>query len=372
MNNKLEFLYLNEEDMIKAGVTDIHRCIEKMTEMFRLIGLGDYIMGSNNHNSHGIMINFPDDPKFEGMPKNGPDRRFMSMPSYLGGEFQVCGDKWYGSNRENIGKGLPRSILMFTLNDKDTGAPLAYMTGNLLSAVRTGAIPGVAAKFLAREQSKVLGIIGPGVMGRTSARAILDAKNTIDTVKVCGRRKESSEAFIIYLKKYFPEKNYIIVNEHEDAVRDSDVICIATSGSIIDPEVKEDWIKPGALLILPATIKLEDDFIINRAINVVDNWKMWECWESEYTYPYYKALEMLGAYYLDMIHDNKMGADKIIEMGDVVAGKVIARKSENDIILFTTGGMPLEDVAWAYTVYRNALEAGIGTTLKLWDSPALL
>ena len=161
-SSKVEFLFLNEEDMIKAGVTDMGRCVDVMTEMFELLGKGDYIMGSKNHNSHGIMIDFPENPKFEGMPKTGPDRRFMAMPSYLGGRFKVCGEKWYGSNKENIKKGLPRSILMYTLNDKDTGAPLAYMSANLLSAIRTGAVTGVAARFLAKNDAHVASVIGPG------------------------------------------------------------------------------------------------------------------------------------------------------------------------------------------------------------------
>lgn len=62
---------------------------------------GDYVMGGENHNSHGCMVTFPDNPEFEGMPKNGEDRRFMAMPAYLGGNFQMAGMKWYGSNTEN-------------------------------------------------------------------------------------------------------------------------------------------------------------------------------------------------------------------------------------------------------------------------------
>lgn len=123
-------------------------------------------MGGENHNSHGCMVTFPDNPEFEGMPKNGEDRRFMAMPAYLGGNFQMAGMKWYGSNTENKKAGLPRSILMMMLNDKDTGAPLALMSANLLSAYRTGAIPGVGAKYLARKESKVAAIVGPGVMGK--------------------------------------------------------------------------------------------------------------------------------------------------------------------------------------------------------------
>lgn len=62
----------------------------------------------------------------------------------------MAGEKWYGSNGNNRSIGLPRSILMMMLNDVETGKPLAYMSGNLLSSMRTGAMPGLAAKLLAR------------------------------------------------------------------------------------------------------------------------------------------------------------------------------------------------------------------------------
>ena len=140
--------------MVKAGVKDMRACIESMEDMLFLLKEGDYMMGGENHNSHGCMVTFPDDPKFPGMPKNAQDRRFMAMPAYLGGKYQMAGVKWYGSNIENKKKGLPRSILVMMLNDKDTGAPLAFMSANLLSAYRTGGIPGIGAKYLAKKRCR--------------------------------------------------------------------------------------------------------------------------------------------------------------------------------------------------------------------------
>lgn len=99
------------------------------------------------------------------MPVAGPDRRFVAMPAYLGGRFDICGQKWYGSNAANKKKGLPRSVLMVTLNNKDTGEPIAYMSANLLSAARTGAVPGVATRYLARKDAEVLLCIGCGAIG---------------------------------------------------------------------------------------------------------------------------------------------------------------------------------------------------------------
>ena len=153
---EVDFLYLNEEDMVAAGVKDMAGCIEAMEEMFKLMKVGNYRMGGANGNSHGCMVMFPPSSPFPEMPVDGPDRRLMAMPAYLGGVFDMAGMKWYGSNCANKDKGLPRSILMLTLNDKDTGAPVAYMSANILSAYRTGAVPGVGYKPLSRPDSKVV------------------------------------------------------------------------------------------------------------------------------------------------------------------------------------------------------------------------
>jgi hypothetical protein len=178
----IDFLYLSEPDMIAAGVTDMSACVDAMEQTFALLHRGDYRMSGSNHDSHGALINFPDESPFPTMPRNGADRRFMAMPAYLGGDFGTTGVKWYGSNLANQAKGLPRSILMFMLNDTDTGAPLALMSANLLSAYRTGAVPGVGARFLAQPDSRVVGIVGPGVIGRSSLAAFITACPKVDTV----------------------------------------------------------------------------------------------------------------------------------------------------------------------------------------------
>ena len=101
MDTAIKFLYLSEPDMVRAGVTDMDACVEAMEDLLLTLHKGDYVMGGKNHNSHGCMVTFPDDPEFEGMPKNAEDRRFMAMPAYLGGRYQMAGMKWYGSNMEN-------------------------------------------------------------------------------------------------------------------------------------------------------------------------------------------------------------------------------------------------------------------------------
>ena len=94
----LDFLYLNEPDMIAAGVTDMARCVDVMEETLVLLRNGDFRMAGATAMSHGAMITFPKQSPFPNMPLDGPDRRFMAMPAYIGGRFGTAGMKWYGSN----------------------------------------------------------------------------------------------------------------------------------------------------------------------------------------------------------------------------------------------------------------------------------
>ncbi len=379
MSSRIDLLYLNEEDMIRAGVMDMRACIDTMEEMFRLLKLGDYRMGGSNNNSHGAMVSFPAEPEFPNMPKSGPDRRFMAMPAYLGGRFDMAGVKWYGSNAENRKKGLPRSILTLILNDKDTGAPVAYMSANLLSAYRTGAVPGVGFQYFSRKDAKEVGIIGPGVMNRTALAAMMAVRPGIDTVKIKGSRpdSESTQKYVKYIQAEFPQIQTIrIVDSIEEAVRGSDMVSIAisgTMGSIEDyPYVKEEWIKPGAVFSCPAAARFDEDFILHRARNITDNIHLYEAWQAETGYPSYACVPMPAMNCLDLITEGKMTPDRMDDLGDVILGKVPVHRKEDEIVIYSVGGMPIEDVAWGTVCYRRAREQKLGTYLTLWEEPDLI
>ena len=373
MDTRIKFLYLSEPDMIKAGVKNMDQCVEAMEDLLVTLNKGDYVMAGVNHNSHGAQVIFPDDPQFEGMPKNADDRRFMAMPAYLGGKYQMAGMKWYGSNCENKASGLPRSILMMMLNDKDTGAPLALMSANLVSCYRTGAIPGVGAKYLARKDSETVTIIGPGVMGRTCLLAFLSVCPKITTVKVKGRGLRSLHAFEEFVKKECPQIQQVIVcDSMEEAVKDSDIICVTSTAPVkeIDfPYIAEDWVKKGALICLPSAARFDDDFLINRCKKVVDNYKLYEAWAEEFPYPSYEMVQIIGSKFTDYLHEGRIQREDIVDIADIINKKHPGRESDDEIIVYSVGGMPVEVIAWGGTVYRNALKEGIGVELPLWDQP---
>ena len=373
MDTRIKFLYLSEPDMIKAGVKNMDQCVEAMEDLLVTLNKGDYVMAGVNHNSHGAQVIFPDDPQFEGMPKNADDRRFMAMPAYLGGKYQMAGMKWYGSNCENKASGLPRSILMMMLNDKDTGAPLALMSANLVSCYRTGAIPGVGAKYLAGKDSETVTIIGPGVMGRTCLLAFLSVCPKITTVKVKGRGLRSLHAFEEFVKKECPQIQQVIVcDSMEEAVKDSDIICVTSTAPVkeIDfPYIAEDWVKKGALICLPSAARFDDDFLINRCKKVVDNYKLYEAWAEEFPYPSYEMVQIIGSKFTDYLHEGRIQREDIVDIADIINKKHPGRESDDEIIVYSVGGMPVEDIAWGGTVHRNALKEGIGVELPLWDQP---
>ena len=233
MSSKVDFLYLDEEDMKKVGVEDMSGCIDAMEDVLKDLTKGDYVMAGENHNSHGSMVRFPESSPFPEMPLDkGDDRRFMAMPAYIGAPFDMAGCKWYGSNMANKAEGLPRSILMIMLNDKNTGAPKCLMSGNLVSAYRTGAIPGVGTRYMAPKGAKVCGICGPGVMGRTALASFVATCPDLDTIKIKGRSQGGIDRFVAYVKEHYPQFTTITVCDTvEEMVRDTDVMSFASTSS---------------------------------------------------------------------------------------------------------------------------------------------
>lgn len=376
---RIDFLYLSEPDMIKAGVTDSAACVEAMEETLILLADGDYRMAGASANSHGAQVNFPDHPEHEGMPANGPDRRFMAMPAYLGGRFRASGVKWYGSNTDNREHDLPRSIHVFVLNDAVTGAPTAIMSANLLSAYRTGAVPGVGVKHLAVKDAETVGIIGPGVMSRTIVDAAISQRPGIRALKIKGRSPESTKRVAEYFREKYPQLESVsIVDSEQAAIEGSDILIAGTSTSQDGPSgfpyFKREWLKPGALVLCPAAARFDDDFILSDDANlVVDYTGLYEEWFNENGpgVTYERLLGIPGNRWWDMADEGTLPKERLVNIGDIAAGRAPGRENDEQIFCYSIGGMPVEDVAWAHDIVENARAKGIGTTLNLWETPAL-
>lgn len=365
----MEFTFLNEKDMIDADVLDMDKCIEKTEKAFRLLGEGDYLMGGPNKNSHGLMLWFPKETKFPNMPTEGPDRRFMSLISYLGGEFNVCCNKWYGSNIANREKNLPRSIHTITLNNPDTGAPIALMPGNLISAMRTGAVPGVAVKHLAHEDAKVVGAVGGGLINQACIRAIVKSKKDVELVKVFDLDLEKAREVCQNLETEL-EVKCEAVDSMEASVRESDIITVATSGAV-KPKIEGEWLKKGSLVTLTGAADFSEEVYKENKL-VADHWPMHRLWLKE-GLEHEEGLESIdwamSSQLLELIHHGKFDDSTIDSIGDVIINDKQVRKSDDDIIIFITGGLSIEDAAWSHEVYKTAKEKGLGQSITMWDQP---
>lgn len=368
MGKRTDFLYLSEDDMIKAGVLDSAHCVDVIDEVFHLLGTGDYIMGGIKGNEHGLKINFPKETPFPGMPVAGPDRRFMSMVAYLGGRFNVCGEKWYGSNIANPSRGLPRSILMSMLNDPDTCEPLCLMSANLTSAVRTGAVPGVGVRYLANKDAESCTIIGAGPVNKACFQAIAAEAKNLKEVCIYDLFDEKAAQFAQWVQNDF-HLNAHPVTGLQEAVEQGDIISVAAS-RLKPVELKNEWFKKGSLMILTGPAFVDQDYW-SRSRIIFDNPKMHAAYmrdaiESGNVAETYRGM-ICGQVY-QMIDEKKLPPmDEMPSLGGVILGKDTGREKHDDILTFITGGMAVLDVGWGYEVYTKAKEMGLGISLKLWD-----
>ena len=371
MGKKTEFLYLSEEDTIRAGALDYARCIDVEEEIFGLLSVGDYVMGGDNHNSHGISMKFPAEETFPGMPVDAPDRRFMAMPAYVGGRFHVAGQKWYGSNIINPTRGLPRSILMVMLNDVDTCEPIALMAGNLISSVRTGCVPGVATRHLANKDAAVCACVGAGPIGKACFEAIRIEAKALRELIVYDLFKEKAEAFANEMaEKYGISAR--AADTMEEAVSAGDIVSIAAS-SLKPITLSGEWLKPGSLLIFSGRCNVDEKYFGSAKI-VWDNTKMHEAYFAEHLAlpENERFINGIGVQIYRMMHEGKLPPiEEGAGLGDIIRGSKEGRVSKDERICFIAGGMPVWDVGWGYDLYTKAKELGLGQTLTLWESPYL-
>jgi ornithine cyclodeaminase len=370
MGKKTEFLYMSEPDCIAAGVLDAPKCIENAVEVFRLLAQGDYLMGGSTHNSHGMYIVFPESSPFPNMPVAGPDRRFVAMPAYLGGRFDICGQKWYGSNAANKSKGLPRSVLMVTLNDKDTGEPLCYMSANLISAARTGAVPGVGARYLARKGAEVVTCVGCGPIGTACFDNIVHELPNLKKVYCVNRSQAPAEKLAAHIREAYGLEAIVEPNL-ELATRAADVISVAASRTA-PLHFSREWIKPGCTILASGPLQCDEQLWMDLDI-IYDHIGLHHAYvteaiESGDKDKYYSGV-IGGPVYRLIDAGRKPALDDSLSIGKIIMGEQQGRVSDDQIIAFLACGMSVFDLGLGYDLYHTALEKGIGQKLLLWESP---
>lgn len=270
-----------------------------------------------------------------------------TMPGYLE-EQDVTGVKIVNVHPGNPKKGLPTVMALMILNSTETGAPLAIMDGTYLTDMRTGAAGGIAAKYLARKNSKTIGFVGAGNQARTQLAALNEIMD-IHEIKVTSTSEKQSLAFKEDMEKI--AECDISPKSTIKEVCDCDILVTTTPSR--DPIVMNEWIHEGTHINAigadaPGKEEL-DPLILKRARVFVDDIPQ-ASHSGEVNVPVSKGIFSVK--------------DISGELGEVITGLKKARLNDSDITVFDSTGLAIQDIAAANLVYQKALESNVGTRLQ--------
>jgi alanine dehydrogenase len=276
-----------------------------------------------------------------------------AMPSYLE-ESDVSAVKVVNVHPDNRAKyDLPSVMATIILIDPKNGAPLAIMGGTTITDMRTGAAGGVAAKYLARKDSEVVGLVGAGAQARTQLAALLSIYRELEEVRVWSRTATTREAYIDEMK---PEcrnvAKMVAVESAKDAVEDADIVVTTTPSR--KPIVLSDWVGKGThfnCIGADAPGKQElDPAILTRAKIIVDDWEQ-ASHSGEINVPLSKKI---------ITRQNIWG-----DIGEIVAGAKPGRTSRDEITVFTSTGLAVQDAVTAELAYKGALARKVGRFVEI-------
>ncbi|MEJ2673437.1 MAG: ornithine cyclodeaminase family protein, partial [Deltaproteobacteria bacterium] len=257
----------------------------------------------------------------------------------------ICGLKWVNVHPANSAKGLVTVMAKILLNDPETGLEFADLDGTHITDYRTGAAGGVAVQYLAKADATRLGLVGAGAQARTQAAAILKVRSIRDIV-VFDRHREHSQILANVLAKAFGIKARAAADAAE-AVRDRDIVVTTTPSRT--PVVKREWVAAGThinAIGADAAGKQElDPAILTEAKVVVDDWAQ-ASHSGEINVP---------------LAQGELSPERICGcLGDIVAGKKAGRTAPEEITVFDSTGLIIQDLTLALAVYKRARQEGLG------------
>ncbi len=283
-------------------------------------------------------------------PRYGGDLRVM--PAYIE-SLDFAGVKIVNSHPENPERhGLPSVIGTLILIDPRTGEPKAIMGANGLTAMRTGAAGAVAARHLARQDSGIVGLVGSGVQARTQLLGLGEVLKDIVQVRVHDLRRERADVFC--KDEMWPDAwSMEAVDTPRAAVKGSDVVVTTTPSR--SPIIRRSWIAPGTHINAigadaPGKQELELQILLDSRI-VVDDWEQ-ACHGGEISRAVSKGIVTKETVYG--------------ELGEVVCGKVSGRVCREDITVFDSTGLGIQDIGVAAYVYKRAVQEDRGQQIDIW------
>ena len=320
-----QLLYLSASDISSLNMT--------MTDIIAL--LEEAFIEKGNGSVQAL-------PKIELHPRlddNFINALVCSFPKY-----HAAGIKWISAYPSNKEKGLPYLSGLVILNNPDNGMPIAVMEAGVITALRTGAVTGLAAKYLARPDSECAAILGCGVQARTQLEAIMAACGKLKLIKAYDVVPAAREGFCREMSERF-QVEVQAVSSPRDAVIESDIII--TAGPIFkqpQPVIEASWLKEGCF---------------GAPIDYDSYWQQ-------------SAFEAATRIYVDDVDQfeqhRQFGYFRTVppvfgDLGQLISGQIVGRKNKSEIIIAINLGLSLEDIAVGALVYRLALQKGIGSVL---------
>jgi alanine dehydrogenase len=314
----MSMLYLTEENV--RNLLPMSDCVGLMQSVFE-------------HLAKGEALNQP--------------RRRLVLPSgsvlhYMAGsDGEYYGAKVYATNPKH------GAHFLFLLYRADDAAPLAIIEANHLGQIRTGAASGLATKFMAREDAATLAIVGSGFQARTQLEAMLAVRNISET-RVWSRNAAKRDAFAAENTARFGKPVHAAPTA-EEAVRGAHIVVTATFAK--EPVLAAEWIELGAHVNAMGSNQANRREIPTELVRRADRIAVDSIEQARM-----ESGDLVMAF-----DESDWSSPRIVELKDVVSGRAQARTSPNQITMFKSNGLAVEDVIAAGFVYERALTAGVGT-----------
>lgn len=325
---------ITQEDLYKAGCFDVPNAIDVIENAFLQYRDGKVI--------------FPD--KVAQVFDQASQNRINCLPAAVN---DIYGMKWVSVFPDNPQKyQIPNLSAVILLSRLDTGFPVAFMEGTLCSNLRTAAVGAVAAKYLAKKDSQVIGFIGAGEQAKAHLMTMMAVRPGIRECRVSSRTEKSEQRFVEQMQRFYPEVNFICCHgDYAKAVCDADIIVTAISGQ--ETILKAQWIKKGAFYCHVAG--LEDEFAVAQRADkiVVDDWSVVK----------HRTQTISQMYKQGLLSDKDIYANLV----EIISGKKKGRETDEEFIYFNSVGLSFLDIALATSMYERVTEKNLGSDVLMQE-----
>ena len=318
-------LVLNQQEVER--LLDMEGCIEAMADALASLARGEV------HVPLRFLVNPENEPSLIGL-----------MPAHRAGDAPLYSLKTVCVFPDNPQRGLDAHQGTVTLFDGETGEVRALMNASAITAIRTAAVSAVATRLLAREDTRELGVLGAGVQARSHLEALRLVRK-FERVRIFSPTAEHAQSLAA-------EAGAEAVETAEEAVRGADVVVTATSS--VEPVLLRDWLQEGAHVNAvggrPPMMRELDTATIADSAFFVDR---------------RESAEAEAFDYRDALEAGAIGTDHIrAEIGEVLIGEKPGRSAPDELTVFRSLGLAVEDLAAAEYVVRRARETGAGTEVE--------